>query len=41
MNCGKEYAMFAIDAPANLKATLGVDYGNVPGIGKYDSKKLL
>ena len=31
--CGKEYAMFAINAPHDLRQALNVDYGNVPGLG--------
>ena len=31
--CGKEYAMFAISAPHDLRQALNVDYGNVPGLG--------
>ena len=31
--CGKEYSMFAIDAPVDLRKALNVDYGSVPGLG--------
>ncbi|KAL4236971.1 hypothetical protein ACF0H5_005355 [Mactra antiquata] len=33
MNCGKEYALYAINASDDLKTSLNVDYGTVPGLG--------